>query len=374
LINLERIGYSIIGAGVVGLAIAEALSINKDADIIVFESHDKYGQEISSRNSEVIHAGIYYPPGSLKSRLCLEGNRLLYELCEKEGIKYDKCGKLIVSTSSQEADQIIEIFDQAQKIGVPGLQLLNGKEALSLEPGIIALNAIYSSTTGIIDSHGLMSCLYQKAHKNGTMFAFGNEVVDIAKYSDGYIIRTNKNEEILSKCVINCAGLNSDKIAKIAGFDIELLKYRLHYCKGDYFSLAGSIGKLKHLVYPPPNEKGYGLGVHATLDLQGGIRFGPDATYVSDISYDIDQAKRHEFYNAAKKYLPWIKEEDLAPDTSGIRPKLQGPNDGFRDFIIKEETENGYPGFINLIGIESPGLTSALAIGEYVAKIISVKS
>lgn len=373
---MEKVKVVIIGAGVVGLAIAENLSRNIDGDIVVFEKHNKFGQETSSRNSEVIHAGIYYPKNSLKSKMCLAGNKMLYELCEKKGIKYKKIGKLLISTNEEEAKRIGSIYENAVVVGVPGLKLLTKDEIVKLEPNIFALNGIFSETTGIIDSHGLMNYLYITSESKGVMYSFGNEVVEIqSKRSDveghkTYKIKTSSGEAIETEFVINCSGLSSDKIAKIAGFAIDKLGYKLYYCKGDYFSIKGSKNRLNHLVYPVPHEKGHGLGVHATLDLDGYIRLGPDTEYVDKLFYDIDPNKRSNFYGAAKTYLPWLKEEMLATDTSGMRPKLQGPNDGFRDFIIKEEKENGLSGFINLIGIESPGLTSCLAIAERVCGLI----
>jgi len=368
---VERIGISIIGAGVVGLAAAEAISSNyPQKDVLIFEKHEKFGQETSSRNSEVIHAGIYYPKDSLKSRLCIRGNKILYDFCREAGIKHKKCGKIIISTNEHEAEKIKSIYENAAANGVPELKLLTKEEVNSLEPEVFALNGIFSGSTGIVDSHGLMECLYQKARSNGGIFAFENEVKGVKRTKEGYLIRSN-NEEILSEIVINCAGLFSDKIAEMAGLNIDLLGYRLHYCKGDYFSISSSKGKMAHLVYPVPHEKGYGLGVHATIDLAGSIRLGPDAHYIKTINYEVDGGKRGEFYNAARKYLPWLKEEALAPDMAGIRPKLQAEDEGFRDFVINEESSNGLPGFINMIGIESPGLTSALAIGKYVLELIN---
>lgn len=370
---MEKVKVSIIGAGVIGLAIAELLSRKIESDIVVFEKYDKFGQETSSRNSEVIHAGIYYPKDSLKSRLCLSGNKMLYELCPTAGIKHKKCGKIIVSTNEKEARQIEAIYANAVSIGVPELKLLTKEEIKKLEPEVFALNGIFSGSTGIIDSHGLMEYLYRQAEANGVMFAFNNEVSAIEKTTGGYTIKTASKEEVLSDIVINCAGLASDKIARMAGFDIDALGYRLHYCKGDYFAVTGQAGKLQRLVYPVPHEKGYGLGVHATLDLEGYIRLGPDTTYVDKIFYDVDAGKRTEFFDSAKKYLPWLDKGMLAPDTAGMRPKLQGPDDPFRDFVISEESNKGFPGVINLIGIESPGLTASLAIGEYVFKAMKAR-
>ncbi len=367
---MDKVKVSIIGAGVIGLAIAYELSQDPDADIVVFEKYPSFGQETSSRNSEVIHAGIYYPKGSLKSKLCLEGNRLLYEFCKKHSIDHKKCGKLIVAVNDAEADKIKRIYSNAASIGVPELRLISSNEIKYLEPEVFAVKAIYSGSTGIIDSHGLMQKLHDLAENNGVMFSFGNEVTGISKQKDGYIITTSKGDEVMSEFVINCAGLMSDKIAQMAGFDIEPLGYKLRYCKGDYFSVSGANGRLSHLVYPPPHEKGYGLGVHATIDLTGRIRLGPDTTYVDKINYDVDLSKAGEFYEAAKKYLPWLKEAMVVPDTSGMRPKLQGPNDPVEDFVIKEESANGFPGFVNLIGIESPGLTSCLAIAKMVKETV----
>ncbi|OGC11395.1 hypothetical protein A3K48_02625 [candidate division WOR-1 bacterium RIFOXYA12_FULL_52_29] len=371
---MEKVAVSIIGAGVVGLAIAKVLSDRHDGDLIVFEKHDGFGQETSSRNSEVIHAGIYYPPNTLKSRLCLEGNPLLYQLCKAAGIKYQNCGKVIISTNEEEKKEIENIYQNCQAIGVPGISLLTEAEVKKLEPNVFALTGIMSATTGIIDSHGLMKYYYQQAQANGTLFAFNHEVTGISKQSGGYIIETSNGEKILAEQVINAAGLGSDQVAGLAGFDVKKLHYNLYPCKGDYFSIPGAKGKIHHLVYPVPHKKGYGLGVHATLDLTGQIRLGPDAHYGENLNYEVDPAKRTEFYHAARTYFPWLKEEMLSPDTSGIRPKLQGPDDGFRDFVIKEESANGYPGFINLIGIESPGLTASMAIAQLVERLVMTRS
>lgn len=368
---MEKVKYTIIGAGVIGLAVAYELSKDTDVDIVVFEKYPSFGQETSSRNSEVIHAGIYYTKDSLKSRLCLEGNKLLYGFCEKHGVNHKKCGKIIVSTNEEEKQKLAKIYINAIGMKVPGLSMMTAEEIKKIEPEIFGLSGIYSETTGIIDVHGLMQKLFDMAQKNGVMFSFGNEITEIKKEKEGYVLKTLQGDDILSEKVINCAGLFSDKIARIAGFDIDKLKYKQHYCKGDYFAISGANKKLSHLVYPPPHDKGYGLGVHATIDLSGRIRLGPDTTYVNDISYDVDPAKAAKFYSAAKKYLPWLREAMVVPDTSGMRPKLQGPNDGIRDFVIKEESDNGFAGFVNLIGIESPGLTSCLAIGKYVKQILN---
>jgi L-2-hydroxyglutarate oxidase LhgO len=357
----DKVGITIIGAGVVGLAIAQELS-KKNRDILVLERNESYGMETSSRNSEVIHARLYYPPGSLKLKLCLEGNRLLYELCEKHNIKHRRYGKIVVATDKNEEQQIEEIFVNTRKNGVPEVSLKTKEEIARLEPNIFARVGMYSGTTGVIDSHGLMRCFHDEAIGRGVMFGFNNDVTSIRKVAGGYELKTKAGEEIESEIVINSAGLSSDKIARLAGIE----DYHLYYCKGDYFSISGAKGMLNRLIYPVPHEKGYGLGVHATLDLDGEIRLGPDANYVNDISYDIDEKKADDFYRAACKYLPWVKKEKLRPDTSGMRPKLQGPDDEVKDFVIKEDL----PGFINLVGIESPGLTASPAIAREVSRLV----
>jgi L-2-hydroxyglutarate oxidase LhgO len=357
----EKVGITIIGAGIIGLAIARELS--KDhSEILVLEKNESYGMETSSRNSEVIHAGLYYPPGSLKLKLCLEGNRLIYELCEKHNIKHRRYGKIVVATEAKEEREIQDIFENTRKNGVPEVSLKTKEEIAGLEPNVFALAGMYSGTTGVIDSHGLMRFFHDEAVARGVIFGFENEVTAIRKVAGGYSIKTGTGEEIESEIVINLAGLMSDKVAQLVGID----SYHLYYCKGDYFSISGAKGMLNRLVYPVPHEKGYGLGVHATLDLDGEIRLGPDATYVNDISYDIDTGKAEEFYQSARKYLPWVKKEKLRPDTSGMRPKLQGPDDEVKDFVIKEDM----PGFINLVGIESPGLTASPAIAREVSRLV----
>ncbi|MBI5698768.1 NAD(P)/FAD-dependent oxidoreductase [Candidatus Saganbacteria bacterium] len=357
----DKVGITIIGAGVVGLAIAAELS-KEHQDILVLEKNEKYGMETSSRNSEVIHAGLYYPPGSLKLKLCLEGNRLLYEICQNYDIKHKRYGKIVVAANSEEEQEIQKIFENTRQNGVPEVSLKTKEEIARLEPNIFARVGIYSGTTGVIDSHGLMRYFHDEAVGRGVMFGFNNDVTSIRKVAGGYELKTKAGEEIESEMVINSAGLSSDKIARLAGIDT----YRLYYCKGDYFSISGAKGMLNRLVYPVPHEKGYGLGVHATLDLGGEIRLGPDATYVNEVSYDIDEKKADAFYQAARKYLPWVKKEKLGPDTSGMRPKLQGPNDEVKDFVIKEDL----PGFINLVGIESPGLTASPAIAREVSRLV----
>lgn len=358
---MEKTEIIIIGAGVVGLAIAYELSKTRQ-DIIVLEKNESYGMEISSRNSEVIHAGLYYPNGSLKHRLCIEGNPLIYELCVENGIRHKKCGKIVVAADKEEADKLEKIYANSQNNGVPDMKLIDQNKVKELEPNVKAVAGLYSGSTGIMDAHGLMRFYYDASRRKGVMYGFQNEVIAISRGQDGYTAKTSNGEELGSSVVINASGLNSDKISAMAGFN----KYKLYLCKGDYFSVSGGKGMINRLVYPPPEDKGRGLGVHATLDLEGEVRFGPDTEYIDKISYDIDPNKLDKFYKAAIRYFPWVKREKLRPDTSGIRPKLQGPDDGVKDFVIREEA----PGFINLIGIESPGLTASLAIAKYVQDLL----
>ncbi|PIS29269.1 NAD(P)/FAD-dependent oxidoreductase [Candidatus Saganbacteria bacterium CG08_land_8_20_14_0_20_45_16] len=369
---MEKVDITIIGAGVVGLAVATTLAECKKS-IFLLERHSAFGQETSSRNSEVIHAGIYYPKGSLKAKLCVEGNRLLYEICEANKIPYRRITKVIVASNKAELAQLEALSLKGDDNGVPGLKLITRDELKELEPNVAGIAALFSPNTGIIDVHSLMKYLADKAKFGGAEISYGSNVKAIKKISGGYelLVGDEGGEDFsfVSEVVINCAGLESDQIVRLVGIDA----YELKLCKGDYFSVSGGKGKLiERLVYPIPHEQNVGLGVHATLNLQGELRLGPDTTYISrdEMGYDIDPAKAAQFYQAAKKLLPFIELNDLSPDTSGIRPKLQGPNDPVADFVVCEEKDKGYPGFINLIGIESPGLTAAPAIAKMVKDLL----
>jgi len=368
---MEKIDIAIIGGGVIGLAIAAEVS-GANKDVFIFEKNKSFGQEISSRNSEVIHSGIYYPKGSLKAETCLEGNELLYSICSSSSIPYKKTGKLIVATSSSEANQLEELMQRGIENGVRGLKMLSSKEIKKLEPEVNGERAIFLPSTGIIDSHSLMEYFLHKAKGKGADIVFDAEVTKIDKSKKGYELNISDGDySVFSKIVINCAGLNSDTISEAVGIKED--NYTLHYCKGDYFRVGGGKNKLiEHLVYPVPLPKGVALGIHATPDLAGGLRLGPDAEYLDsrDISYDVDPGKVENFLESVKSFLPFLEKTDLSIDTSGVRPKLQGPGEEFRDFVIKHEYDSGFAGFINLIGIESPGLTSSPSIARKVAKII----
>jgi L-2-hydroxyglutarate oxidase LhgO len=367
---IDSLNITVIGAGVVGLSIAEELSA-KYKRVLLIEKNDGFGQETSSRNSEVIHAGIYYPHGFLKASLCTEGNRLLYDLCRERNIPHKRLGKLIVAANDEECERLENIKKHAEGNGVSDLTLLGKKQALTLEPEVSAKAAIYSPSTGIIDSHSLMRSFCIRAESSGAVIALRSKVTAIHAKDGIYELETNGGEyRFHTRVIINSAGLYSDSIAAMAGIDIERYGYRLKYCKGNYFS-ASPAPKLNHLVYPLPPENTESLGIHATLDLGNRVKFGPDSQYTDEIEYSIDEGRRESFYQSIIKYLPGLKPEYLHPDTCGIRPKLQGPGEAYRDFIIKDERDIGYPGLINLIGIESPGLTSCVAIARYVKALVA---
>jgi len=371
---VEKTEITIVGAGVVGLAVALELS-KEHKDVLVIEKNPYIGQETSSRNSEVIHAGIYYPKNSLKTRTCIEGKHLLYEFLRQQKIPYKNIGKLIVAINDNEVKDLENLYQHALGNGLVDLRFILENEIRGLEPNIKAKAAIYSPSTGILDAHKFMENLVAQFTGSGGQIAYNTELIGIDKEKDGFAVTVQDKREgsfkFFTRVLINCAGLNSDKVSALAGLIKD--EYKLKYCKGDYFRVRHSLGKLiNHLVYPVPKEDRAGLGIHATLDLAGGLRLGPDDAYVEKLDYSIDESKKKIFYESVKQFLPFVKLDDLTPDTSGIRPKLQGPKEGFRDFMIKDEADNGLCGLINLIGIESPGLTSALSIARIVSNLQSI--
>lgn len=371
---MEQAEITIIGAGIIGLAVAAELS-KVFPNIFVIEKNSSFGEEISSRNSEVIHAGIYYPKDSLKAKTCIEGRQLLYEYCVRNNVGYKKTGKLIVAINTGEVRELETLFKNGLKNGVTDLRLLSKDEVKDLEPCVECVAAIYSPSTGIIDSHALMKSLVYQLEAQGGMIAYNTELKDISRNREGFEITIEDKKEgrfkFLSRIAINCAGLNADEVAAMAGLFKE--EYKLKYCKGDYFRVSPrKAGYIKHLVYPVPKHSRAGLGIHATLDLAGGLRLGPDDEYVDRIDYNVDASKQEVFYESARHFLPFLKFDDLSPDIAGIRPKLQGPGEDFRDFIIREETESGLSGFVNLIGIESPGLTACFSIARIVKRLVKL--
>ncbi|MGC1391504.1 MAG: NAD(P)/FAD-dependent oxidoreductase [Bacteroidales bacterium] len=366
---------TIIGAGVVGLAIAEKLSTEHN-NVFLIEKHFSFGQETSSRNSEVIHAGIYYTKNSLKARLCLEGKWLLYDYCKKHEVPYKNCGKLIVATSQEEISIIEGIRQNAFNNGVNDLLVFSKEQIAELEPNIFALKALFSPSTGIVDSHSLMKQYETNTYNNGCQIVYGSEVKGIHRIKNGYKIdlldSDKQNYSFTTRFVINSAGLNSDKISEMVGIFDESLK--ILFCKGEYFRINPPKNRLiNQLVYPVPLQNMEGIGIHVTIDMGGGVKLGPDVKYLESNIYDykLTPSKQEDFYRSAKKILPFLEFDDLTPEMAGIRPKIQKPGEPLRDFYIKEESNRGYPGFINLIGIESPGLTSSIAIAKYVNGLIN---
>lgn len=365
---METVQITVIGAGVIGLAIARELSAHY-SDVVVLEKNDHFGRETSSRNSEVIHSGIYYPANSLKARLCVEGAPLLYGYCHSRSVPHQRIGKLIVATTPGDVAKVMALRDKGLNNGVKSLSIVDAAQIQEWEPRVPARMALWSPDTGIVNSHALMESYYREANQSGALFAFDSEVRSIAPRDGGYEITSGADHfRILSRVVINAAGLHSDHIAQMAGFDIDALGYRLNYCKGDYFSYSGT-SPVGRLIYPVPHDNLTGLGVHATLDLGGRLRFGPDTEFVKRLDYTVDARKQHAFYQAACNIITGLDEARLTPDMAGIRPKLHG--DGVADFIIREESAQGRPNFINLIGMESPGLTASLAIARHVRGLIS---
>lgn len=376
----DSFDITVIGAGVVGLAIAEALA-SQNIQTVILEKNSSFGQETSSRNSEVIHAGIYYRKDFLKSRLCVKGNRMLYNWCEQRNVPHRRIGKLIVATNTEECHDLARIKTLAEGNGVEGLTLLGKTQVRTMEPAVAAEAALFSPFTGIIDTHSMMRSLLGSAEGKGALLACRAEVTAIHFDGAGYELTINNGEyRIRTKTLINSAGLYADHIAAMTGIDVDAQGYRLKPCKGNYFT-ASPAPKLHHLVYPVPVKNNVGLGIHATLDLSGRVRFGPDSRYLDNedgnpgflnrsFDFTVDEQRRDDFYESIRQYLPGIDRDTLHPDMSGIRPKIQGPNDPPMDFIIQEETNAGLPGLVNLIGMESPGLTSCLAIGDYVKTLL----
>jgi len=367
-----EIHVAIIGAGVIGLAAAREIA-GRGKGVFVFEKSRTYGLETSSRNSEVIHAGLYYPEDSLKAKFCVGGKTLLYKLCEKHNIPFKKSGKIVVAVDENEIAWLDRLHEQGRKNGVEDLRRLSQKELKKLEPNIEARAGLLSPSSGILDSHTLLKFLYSQAREKGAEFVFDTEIVGLERTGEKYRVEIKDREGIsavISQVVINSAGLNSDRIAQLVGMDIGEARYKLNYCKGEYFSLDSKYRNLvRRLIYPVPEQAGH--GIHWKQGLDGRVLLGPSAYYVEAIDYAVDETHKQYFYNSAKRFLPFVELEDLTPESAGIRPKLQSPGEGFRDFVIAHEEKAGFPGLINLIGIESPGLTAAPAIARYVSNMVA---
>jgi len=362
----------VVGAGAVGLACAAALA-HAGRSVVVVERHARVGSEASSRNSEVIHAGLYYTAGSLKATLCRAGREALYARCERMKLPHRRLGKLLVATRAAELDSLEDIRQRGQENGAPGLEIIDAAAVASMEPALRVLGALHSPDSGIVDAIALCLSYAAEAEQHGAALVFRQDVTQIEARAGGYRIGARGPDgaasELCCAAVVNAAGLDSDRVAALAGLDVDACGYRLHPCKGDYFSLAPSAPlKLSRLVYPVPT--GGGLGVHATLDLAGRIRFGPDAEYTREVHYAVDPAKAARFAASVRRYLPGLEASWLSADYAGVRAKLAGPGEPARDFVVAEESRAGLPGFVNCIGIESPGLTASPAIGARVAGLL----
>jgi L-2-hydroxyglutarate oxidase LhgO len=370
----DKVDITVIGAGIIGLAIAAQVADSR-RQVYVLERNERFGMETSSRSSEVVHSGIYYPPGSLKAITCIRGNALTYEICRKHGIRCGQPGKLILAASEDEVGRLEALFKRGSDNGVQGLKMLSAREIGNIEPNVAASAAIYSPATGIVDSHALMRCFLARAGEKGADVVYRAEVTAIGQTDNGYQVTVADESGQFSfetAVVINCAGLNSDRVAALAGIDIDDAGYRLCYYKGEYFSMAQEKGRLvSKLIYPLPETDGTGLGIHTNFDLEGRVWLGPSSVHVEGIDYTVDETHREVFAKSVKRFLPFIKADDLEPDTAGVRPMLRKAGGGFSDFVIAEESDRSLPGLINLIGIESPGLTAAPAIAETVSRVVS---
>ena len=365
---LERVDAIVVGAGIVGLAVARALALTGREPIIV-EAEPAIGVHTSSRNSEVIHAGIYYPANSLKARLCVAGKNMIYEYCRENGVAAQRCGKLIIAVTPAEVQALRALHARATQNGVHELVWLSGEAVAALEPELTASAGLLSLSSGIVDSHALMLALLGEAEGAGAVLALQSKVVAGERQGDGVrleIVDANGGAtQLHCRTLINCAGHGAHEVASsIRGYPAECLPPRF-LAKGNYFSVSGRT-PFRHLIYPMPVEGG--LGVHVTLDLAGRMRLGPDLHWVDRLDYSLDPSLGPQFRDAVARYWPAIRDRELAPSYAGVRPKVSGPGGGDSDFVVQDRHEHGVSGLVNLFGIESPGLTSCLALADWVTK------
>jgi L-2-hydroxyglutarate oxidase LhgO len=363
----ETVDCVVIGAGVVGLAVARALALS-GREVIVVEAADGIGTETSSRNSEVIHAGIYYPKGSLMAKSCVEGRRRLYAYCAEHGVPHRNCGKLIVATNAAESEMLAAIKGRAEANGVEGMRLLSAAEAMAMEPNLFCTAALLSPATGIVDSHSYMLALQGDAEAHGAMLAF-NSPLERGRVVDGGVeIEVGGAEPMTLRCrtVVNSGGLHAPSLAqKITGMPSDRIP-PAYYAKGNYFTLTGR-SPFTHLIYPVPVPGG--LGVHITVDLGGQAKFGPDVEWIDGIDYNVDPHRADKFYAAVRRYWPALQDGAIQPGYAGIRPKIVPQGAPAQDFVVQGPADHGVPGLVNLFGIESPGLTSSLALADLVRDI-----
>jgi len=408
--SAEAVDVVVVGAGAVGLACAAELA-RRGRQVLVLERHAALARETSSHNSQVIHAGLYYPRDSQKARCCVRGRELLYQRCAELRIPHRQTGKLVVATEPQEMAALEALRARGETNGAPGLEMLDGAAVAGREPAVRARAGLLSPRSGIVDAHALCLSWAAELEAAGGELLFGCEVLALSRAPRGWRITARSGAappalhpppaaeagagqgapaaavggaasesaataadfelaDVEAAAVVNAAGLWADRVAALAGVEVEAAGYRIHPCKGDYFALAPAAPlRFSHLVYPIHGRAG--LGVHITLDLAGRVLLGPDANYVARPDYAVDEGKAAQFAAAAGRYLPGLRAEWLSPDQAGVRPKLAGPGESFRDFVVAEESARGLPGLVNLVGIESPGLTAAPAIAEQVAGLLA---
>ena len=370
---MDQVDVVIVGAGVIGLAIAAKLS-QEFRDVLIIDKNTSFGEETSSRNSEVIHAGIYYPQNSLKATLCVQGKAMLYQYCQEHHIPVNKIGKLLVAYGDEEEAFLKQTLLRAKNNGGDDLTWLSKQALQKREPELLASAALLSPSTGIIDSHAYMQSLLAQAEQNNAMFVAQTKMLSASPKSNGFEVRLDSQGELLSircKYLINCAGLHSEALAQtIEGLDKSLIP-TVHWCRGHYFSYQGK-SPFKQLIYPIPRDNG--LGIHASLDMGGQLKFGPDTQYIEQLDYALPNNIKDKFISQIGQYFPNIDADKLQPAYAGIRPKLQAEQDSFKDFVIQTSAVHNINGLINLFGIESPGLTASLAIAEHVANKLRLGS
>lgn len=364
-VSMETVDAVVIGAGVVGLAVARALAL-RGRETLILEARGQFGTETSSRNSGVIHAGIHYPQGSLRARLCVAGRDMLYRFCQQYAVEHRRCGKLLVASSAAELPELERIRCAARANEVP-LALLDRAEAMRLEPELSCAGALHAPMTGIVDPHSYMLALLGQAQNRGATLVCGSRVTRMCADGAGVLIGVNGHEpEVRARTLINSAGLNAPQVASLLdAFPANRIP-TAYFAKGTYFSLAAP-SPFRHLVYPVPHKGG--LGVHLTLDLAGRARFGPDIEWVEVPSYDVDPGRAGQFCSAIRRYWPALPDDALQPAYAGIRPKITGPTDPPADFRVDGPDFHGVAGVVNLFGIDSPGLTASLALAEHVATL-----